>query len=192
MKGCTACKMRAGCSRVVTAEGQTDSPILLVIGEAPGYEEDASGRPFIGSAGLLLRDAIRETGVLNRSNTLITNVLKCRPPNDEFPKGDPSTICTTLWLNREIDLAKPKRLLLLGNVPLKHVANLKGVTNCRGNWYDVRGIRTMVTYHPKYVARQDAAGDIRTRHAFEDDINQVAKEVRRILEQPPNENTLLL
>jgi DNA polymerase len=182
MKGCNACKMRAGCTQVVPGAGQVESPILLVVGEAPGGDEDLRGEPFVGQAGQVLRQVLRQTGVLNRTNTLISNTIKCRPPNNKFPKDDSAQVCVAKWLWREIELAKPKRLLLLGNTPLKYVAGLEGITSCRGNWYDVRGIRTMATYHPSYVMRNDSSGEMFVREMFERDIREVADEVRGLIE----------
>lgn len=183
-KGCSACGLRAGCQQVLGGVGQVESPKLLIIGEAPDQEEDEEGAAFIGRASKCLRNALRDTGVLDRSNTLLTYVLKCRPPGDKFPKAETARICMSLWLDKEIALAKPARMLLLGNVPLKHVANKDKVTLCRGHWYDVKGIRTMVTFHPKYVLRQDSQGDMYTRQCFESDIEAVAKEVQSLLAKP--------
>lgn len=177
MKGCHACRVRSGCTQVITAVGQMESPKLLVIGEAPGQADDEEGQPFIGPEGEVLREALRQTRILNRENTLLTNVLKCCPPKFKFPTDDSAVVCVSKWLWREIEIAKPQRMLLLGNTPLKYVAGMEKVTACRGNWYDIRGIRTMVTYHPKYVIRTDSKGDMSVREMFERDIMEVAIEV---------------
>jgi DNA polymerase len=172
--------MRAGCRQVVIGTGQTTNPILMVIAEAPGSEEDEQGEPFVGRAGQLLRDVLRRTGVISRKNTLLSNTLKCRPPNNKFPKDDSATICLSKWLLKEIELAKPQRMLLLGGKALEYVAGMSGITSVRGNWYDVRGIRTMSTYHPSYVLRKEAERDISCMEAFEEDIGDVADEVRAL------------
>lgn len=177
MRSCTACKTRELCRQVVVAVGQTEFPKVLVIGEAPGEQEDREGEPFVGQAGQLLRLVMRETGVLNRSNTLISNTLKCRPPNNKFPHDECPSICVSKWLDKEIELAKPARMILLGSVPLKYVAGLSGITRVRGQWLSIRGIRTMPTFHPSYVIRQEREGDASARSAFEADIADVAGEV---------------
>ncbi len=179
MKDCKACKVRSGCFQVVGGAGQMERPKLLIIGEAPSKDDDNTGEPLSGGEGECLRDALRTTKILNKMNTLYTNVLKCAP-TDKFPKGDPAMICTMLWLSKEIELAQPKRMILLGNTPLKYVAGMEKVTTCRGNWYDVKGIRTMVTYHPRFVMREDARGDMHARQCFEQDIMEVAKEVAEL------------
>lgn len=176
MTGCKACKMRQSCFQVVGAVGQTDRPRLLIVGEAPSKADDDSGQPLSGSEGDCLRDALRATGVLNRGNTLYTNVLKCAPP-DKFPRGEPASICSTNWLGREIELAQPQRMLLLGNTPLKYVAGMEKISTCRGQWITVKGIRTLPTFHPRFVLREDARGDMHARRCFEQDIAEVAKEV---------------
>lgn len=188
MLSCNACKMRAGCTKVVPATGKMDSPILMVVGEAPGQEEDDAGEPFVGRAGQALRKAIRDTKVLNRTNTIITNVLKCRPPGNRFPTDESASICVGKWLSREIELAKPKRLLLLGNVPLKYVASMSGITMHRGKWVEAMGIRSMPTYHPSYVLRQDGQGDMQTRALWERDIEEMAEEVKQILDATGGNN----
>lgn len=183
MKSCSACKLRAGCSQVVTSIGQTSAPILLAIGEAPGGDEDAEGVPFVGRAGRVLREALRETGILNKGNTLVTNVLHCRPPKNKFPTDESPSICVGRWLSREIELAAPQRMLLLGAKPLFYVAGLSGIKANRGRWMNVRGIRTMATYHPSYVLRSEREGKMDARRAFEDDIGEVAGEVGYVLNE---------
>lgn len=175
MKNCRSCRMRDGCIQVVPPTGRGDR--LLIVGEAPGADEDESGIPFVGDCGQLLREYLRQAGNINKSNTTITNVLNCRPPNNKFPKDDCATVCSSLWLLRIIRELKPKRMLLLGNVPLKYVADMEGITSKRGKWMTSRGIRTMATYHPSYVMRCQSSGMIRETDQFQADIMAVSKEV---------------
>lgn len=182
MRACQACRLRDGCSQVVPGTGQFESPRLLIVGEAPGEDEDREGEPFVGRCGQLLREVIRQTGVLNRTNTLISNTVKCRPPQNKFPRDECPAICVSQWLSREIAVAKPERMLLLGGMALKHVAGMDGIKSLRGRWHEVRGVRTMATYHPSYIMRCDNMGDIMARKMFERDINEVAQEVKRLEE----------
>lgn len=177
MSGCTSCKLRAGCTRVLPAAGQTSGPVLLVVGESPDDEEDSEGEPFCGPAGRLLREVMRDTRILNRTNTCLTYTIKCRPKGGKFPTGPSAGICKSLWLDNEIRLLAPKRMLLLGNAPLKHVAGMDKITQSRGIWYTIRGIRTLATYHPNFVRRSDGNGDVQPRMLFERDVMDVAKEV---------------
>lgn len=183
MKECHACKLRAGCTQVVCPIGNLMDPKLLIIGEGPGQSEDEEGEPFCGTAGRVLRDVLRRTKILNRTNTAISNVIHCRPPKNKFPTDEIPSICIAQWLSREIEILKPERMLLLGGQALKHVAGMDKITSCRGGWYQVRGIRTMATYHPSYVMRCDNEGDMMVRSMFERDIAEVAEEVRQLLEQ---------
>lgn len=181
MKNCTACTMRNSCTQVVTCDGNSINPILMIIGESPGSQEDEEGIPFVGPCGQLLREVLRYTKVINRTNTVITNVLKCRPPGNKFPKDESADICVGKWLVKEIELIKPQRILLLGSTPLKYIAGMKGITACRGTWMDIRGIRGIATFHPSYVMRQDSVeGDLQTRKLFEQDIFRMAGEVEEI------------
>jgi len=178
MKSCRSCRMRSGCIQVVPPTGNLVNPILLIVGESPGEDEDERGEPFCGDCGQLLRQYLRQTGVIKRSNTTITNVLNCRPPNNKFPKDNCAEICYSLWLSRIIKELAPKRMLLLGGVPLEYVAGLSGITANRGRWITARGIRTMATYHPSYVMRNMNSGGIKEVQQFESDIAKVAVEVR--------------
>jgi DNA polymerase len=179
-KECTSCGLRSGCTQVVTGTGQTDSPILLVIGEAPGQDEDLAGEPFIGRAGQLLREVIRETKILNRHNTLISNVLGCRPPKNKFPTDESPSVCVSKWLLKEIEIAKPERMLLIGGQALWHVAGIKKITMARGQWYDIKGIRTMATFHPSYVLRCEGEGKMQIRKMMEEDVMEIATEVMQL------------
>lgn len=180
MKNCNACKLRSGCIQVVPSTGNTKDPILMIIGECPGADEDEAGEPFIGKAGETLRHVIRMTKIINKKNTLITNTMHCRPPANKFPTDESPLVCIGKWLNREIEISKPKRMLLLGSTPLKYVAGLKGITQMRGQWLNIKNIRTMATYHPSYVMRKDNMGDVATRRDFENDIFAIANEVKEI------------
>lgn len=180
-KLCQACVLRSACQQVVVGTGQYENPTLMVVGEAPGSDEDIQGEPFVGRAGQLLREALRETSILNRRNTLISNTLGCRPPKNKFPTDDSPSICVSKWLMNEINEAKPQRMLLLGGQALKYVAGLEGITACRGQWYNVMGVRTMATYHPSYVLRCDDDGRLNVRKDFEGDIAAVAEEVAELL-----------
>jgi uracil-DNA glycosylase family 4 len=180
LKSCNACKLRAGCIQVVTATGNTQNPILMIVGEAPGADEDDAGEPFVGKAGETLRHVLRMTKIISKKNTLITNTMHCRPPGNKFPSDDSPNVCVGKWLNKEIEILQPKRMLLLGNTPLKYVAGLKGITQLRGQWITVKNIRSMATYHPSYIMRKDSMGDVATRQDFERDIFEMAKEVQEL------------
>jgi DNA polymerase len=182
MAACKACKMRASCAQVVLPTGNLKDPILMVCGEAPGSDEDRLGEPFIGQAGQCLREVIRATRVINRSNTVITNVISCRPPGNKFPKDESPNICTSAWLFPMMGMMRPRRLLLLGGVALKHVAGLEGITAARGKWIDVKGIRAMASFHPSFVIRRERDGDLEPRESLVQDVGEVAHEVKGLID----------
>lgn len=180
MKNCQLCVLRQSCTQVVTHEGQVNGPTLMIIGESPGADEDESGRPFIGRAGQLLRQTLRSTGKINAGNTLITNTVHCRPPGNKFPTDGAASTCVSKWVSREIEIAQPKLILILGSQALKYIAGMKGITSVRGQWITARGIRTMPTLHPSYVLREENAGNTESLDNFTKDIFEVANEVAEL------------
>lgn len=180
MRDCAACGLRDSCSQVVLPAGNVEDPALLIVGEAPGADEDQQGEPFVGDCGLILRQVLRSTKSINRLTTCITNVVNCRPPRNKFPKDETPQVCRSKWLYPIIERLAPQRMLLLGNVPLKYVAGTTGITKLRGQWIEARGIRTLATFHPSYILRKDRAGDIDGRRLWESDIMEMAKEVARL------------
>jgi len=178
MKACNACKLRAGCTQVILPCGNRENPILMAIGECGGKTEDEQGVPFVGRSGECLRTVFRQVK-FNKTNTIISNVLKCRPPGNKFPKDDCPDICVSKWLSEEIKLLQPKILLLIGATALKYVAGLEGITNLRGKWITAKGIRALATYHPSYVLRKENEGYMSFKEVFTNDITMVAEEVKK-------------
>ena len=179
MKSCNACKLRGQCNQVVLPCGNRENPILMAIGECPNNAEDEQGFPFVGRSGECLRTAFRQTG-LNRTNTIISYIIKCKPPGNKFPKDDCPDICVSKWLSEEIKLLQPKILLLIGSSALKYVAELEGITNLRGQWITVKGIRVLATYHPSYVLRKENEGYLSFKDVFMNDVVKVSEEVKKL------------
>ncbi len=145
---------------IVFGEGDSDAQ-LMFIGEAPGADEDASGRPFVGRAGQLLENMIKAMG-LTRETVYIANVLKTRPPNNATPTGREAELCAP-YLMEQIRIVSPKVIVTLG-LPASHV--LLGISSpmrsMRGNWHTlparwiedgIPGVEVMPTYHPAYLLR---------------------------------------
>jgi uracil-DNA glycosylase family 4 len=141
---CRKCRLWEGRTVAVPGEGPIGSRILL-LGEAPGRNEDASGRPFVGRAGHLLDRALQQAG-LNREDVFITSVVKCRPPENREPKDDEIEACRG-YLERQVDIMKPKVILLLGRVAIGSLAGRKGRI-LRGPIGPYRGALLFATYHP--------------------------------------------
>lgn len=179
---CEGCQIWACYKKVVPSDGCKLSPKVMVIGEAPGADEIEQGKPFIGKAGKLLRATLKMNG-FDDSNTIISNVIPCRPEKNKFPKDDSIVRdCFDLWLAEEIKLTKPQYLLTLGAQPLKFLLGLKGITKLRGQWHDYtvdenHTAQCMSTFHPSYVLRKEHMADGQAiKQGFLDDIKTVAIE----------------
>jgi DNA polymerase len=124
----------------------------MFVGEGPGADEDAQGEPFVGRAGQLLNNMIAAMG-LKREDVYIANVVKCRPPNNRTPEKDECDMCSPFLL-RQIDVIRPKVIVALGAVAAKNLLAINdSMANLRGRWYDFRGAKLAVTYHPAYLLR---------------------------------------
>lgn len=136
---------------LVFGEGNPDAD-LVIIGEAPGEDEDAQGRPFVGRAGQLL-DRILESGHIEREDIYITNILKYRPPNNRNPKPDEIVASEPLLLE-QLKLVRPQIIATLGNFPTQYFAGTKdGITKTRGQWLEWRSVRIFPMFHPAYLLR---------------------------------------
>jgi DNA polymerase len=120
---------------------------VMLIGEAPGREEDESGRPFVGSAGRFLNQVLVGGG-LNRDDLFITNTVKCRPPGNRPPRKLEVDTCTSLYLSEQIALINPRLIMLLGGVAAKKLLDLKTITTARGRVIERDGRKYLVGYHP--------------------------------------------
>ncbi len=136
---------------LVFGEGDPDANVVI-IGEAPGEDEDTQGRPFVGRAGQLL-DRILESAHIEREEIYITNILKYRPPNNRNPKPDEITASEPLLLE-QLKLIRPQIIATLGNFPTQYFSGTKdGVTNTRGTWLDWHGVQVFPMFHPAYLLR---------------------------------------
>jgi DNA polymerase len=155
------CELKRHATNTVFADGDPSGRIML-IGEAPGRDEDIQGLPFVGRAGKLLDLMLAEIG-LNRRKVYITNVLNWRPPQNREPSPEEAAACLP-FLHRHIELVDPKLMILLGAVSVRHVLGLtEGITRVRGKWNFYQSvplnsrIPVMPTLHPAYLLRQPAA-----------------------------------
>jgi uracil-DNA glycosylase family 4 len=156
--GCTRCRLAEGRTKVVFGAGNPNAE-LMFIGEGPGAEEDRQGFPFVGAAGELLTKIIQAIE-RTREEVYIANVVKCRPPGNRDPQPDEIATCRG-YLDKQIALVRPKILVALGRVAaLTLLGNEVGsdapIGRMRGQWFQVQGIPTMVTYHPAALLRNPA------------------------------------
>lgn len=150
---CEACSLAA--SRTQTVFGTGDSQAeWLIIGEAPGQEEDKQGKPFVGKAGQLLTSMLRALGYA-REQVFIANILKCRPPNNRDPQPEEVNACAS-FLNKQIELIQPKVILCVGRIAAQNLLQIDTpIGKMRGNQYTHPSfeIPVLVTYHPAYLLR---------------------------------------
>lgn len=145
VRNCKLCLLSNSRKNTVPGEGNFQKKIMI-IGEAPGYYEDQSGRPFIGAAGKILRNTLAKNKI-NNEDVFITNIVKCRPPNNRPPQFNEKKTCLQ-YLDRQIFLLKPKIICLLGNVASSFILDLKSITNERGKVIHRNGLKFFITYHP--------------------------------------------
>ncbi|MFW5786252.1 MAG: uracil-DNA glycosylase [bacterium] len=151
---CTKCPLNEGRTNAVPGMGVID-PLVMVIGEGPGAQEDAQGEPFVGRAGQYLDKWLQAIGLSRRSNVYITNIVKCRPPGNRDPQPGEAAACNP-YLERQIDLVRPRAILAVGRISSSLLTGRSdGIGRIRGRVYSYRGIPLVPTYHPSGVLRND-------------------------------------
>jgi DNA polymerase len=173
VRRCNICRLCETRARGVPGEG-AESTLLLVVGEAPGADEDATGRPFVGKAGQLLDKMLASIGLFRQKNCFIANVVKCRPPQNRDPMPDEVVFCGR-FLKRQIDLLKPKAILCAGRISAQTMLRTNaGIGKLRGRFepYRMEGafdeldgftpggpggaIPLLATYHPSALLRDES------------------------------------
>ncbi len=156
-----ASPLKETATNLVFGEGVTDAGLML-IGEAPGADEDRAGRPFVGASGQLLDRMFASVGLSRESNFYITNILPWRPPGNRTPT-DAEVALFLPFLRRQVALIRPKRLVLVGGVAAKGlIGGKEGITRLRGRWHEVEiaglgRIPALPTLHPAYLLRSPAS-----------------------------------
>ncbi len=165
IRACVQCPLHKSRTLAVPGEGKTTARVMI-IGEAPGKTEDETGRPFVGSSGKFLDQILAGTG-FERSDFFITNIVKCRPPNNRTPKTSEVETCTSLYLFEQFALINPRLIVLLGSVAVKKMLGLKTVEEARGRIIQHDGGRYLATYHPAVrFYRDDLAEKIKEDFAL--------------------------
>jgi uracil-DNA glycosylase family 4 len=162
---CKLCPLHKLRTHAVPGEGNRSAE-LMFIGEGPGRDEDAQGRPFVGRAGQLLRKIIAAMK-FREDEVFITNIVKCRPPDNRVPHREEEDACSP-YLIRQIELIRPRVIVTLGKTPTDYfVPGREGMTARRGNYGDYRGIPVMPTFHPSYLVRNEGNRELK-RMVWED------------------------
>ena len=156
---CQKCVLGSTRTNIVFSDG-VPNPKLMLIGEAPGFYEDKEGKPFVGKAGQLLDKIFASVSLTRKRDVYICNTVKCRPPENRNPFPDEKSACWE-YLKAQIDIIKPKIILLCGNVAVQSIlGDVGGITKIRGKWFEggenVYGAKLMPIFHPSYLLRNDS------------------------------------
>jgi DNA polymerase len=171
VRGCPLCKLARTRKNAVPGEGQLSAKIMF-IGEAPGRSEDEKGRPFVGTAGKILDNLLEKAGI-ERSQVFITNVVKCRPPNNRMPEEDEVAACRP-YLDREIALIKPKVICILGRTAYSSLLGGGSITANRGKIVKKEGQKYFLTFHPAAAIYNKSL-----LSKLEADLKKLAKEIKK-------------
>jgi uracil-DNA glycosylase family 4 len=171
VRGCPLCKLARTRKNAVPGEGQLAAKIMF-IGEAPGRSEDEKGRPFVGAAGRILDDLLKKAGI-ERSQVFITNIVKCRPPNNRVPEEDEVAACKP-YLDRQTALIKPKVICILGRTAYSSLLGGSSIAANRGKIVKRAGQKYFLTFHPAATIYNK-----NLRSALEADLRKLAIEINK-------------
>ena len=170
VKGCPLCKLSKTRKNAVPGEGNHSAKILFV-GEAPGKKEDEEGKPFVGQAGRILDEALSKAGI-KRSEVYITNVVKCRPPNNRRPEEDELSACRQ-YLERQIFLILPKIICILGGTAYFSLLGGQSIMANRGKIVEKDGKKFFLTVHPASAIYNKSM-----LSTLENDLSSLASKIR--------------
>lgn len=146
IRKCTACPLWKSRTLAVPGEGPEKARIMLV-GEAPGAEEDRQGLPFIGRSGKFMNEMLAVAG-LERKDVFITGAVKCHPPKNRTPAMEEIKACKSLWLGKQVEAIKPEIIILMGNVALSSLLGKTGVNELHGKMVEKEENKYFITFHP--------------------------------------------
>ena len=170
---CKKCKLCNNRKNIVFGVGNKQAKVVF-IGEGPGADEDIQGIPFVGKAGQLMNKALTGLGLI-REDLYITNIVKCRPPQNRVPQQDEAEACLN-YLRNQVVLIKPKIVVLLGSTALTYILGKEhSITSARGKWIEQKGILYMPTWHPAALLR-----DENKKIEFWQDLKQVVKKMEEV------------
>lgn len=174
---CTLCKLYETRTRAVPGEGPENAKLMMV-GEGPGFNEDQQARPFVGAAGKFLDELLASVDI-KRSDVYITNVVKCRPPNNRDPLPNEVQTCCTTYLDKQVEFIKPKVIVTLGRYSMGRFLPNETISKVHGKVFKYKGITIYPLYHPAAALHQ---GNL--RKTIEDDFKRVPDLLKQIDEPP--------
>lgn len=172
---CRACELHKTRTNLVFADGSPNADIML-IGEAPGVDEDATGTPFVGRSGKLLNEFFEQVGLDRKNQIYIANTIKCRPPQNRVPSSEEKVACRT-YLNAQISIVKPKIILMCGSTAAQSFIDEDfKISQIRGKWLNIFDeIDSMVIFHPSYLLRNHSTEQGSPRWFMMRDLEAVKK-----------------
>ena len=180
---CQKCSLAKTRTNIVFSDG-IPNPKLMLIGEAPGFYEDKQGKPFVGKAGQLLDKIFASVGLSRKKDVYICNTIKCRPPENRNPLPEEKEACRE-YLDAQIDIIRPKIILLCGNVAVHSIlGDVGGITKIRGKWFEgqknVHGAKLMPIFHPSYLLRNDSREKGSPKWLMWQDIQEISREYKKL------------
>ncbi len=181
VQACSRCVLSKTRTNVVFGQGSLKTPLVLV-GEGPGADEDKEGLAFVGKAGQLLTQILKAAGI-SRDEIFITNVIKCRPPDNRVPASEEMLACGD-FLEAQLLLLRPKILVCLGNTPTKWILKTsEGISALRGRWFEWRGIDVLPIFHPSYLLRNDSRQKGSPKDLTWQDVQELKKRLDKYREE---------
>ncbi|MCX7788339.1 MAG: uracil-DNA glycosylase [Spirochaetes bacterium] len=176
---CTRCRLSQERTHTVPGMGVLD-PLVMVIGEGPGAEEDRQGLPFVGAAGQFLDKWLAAIGLSRETNVYIANMVKCRPPGNRDPQGDEVEACLP-YLVKQVELVNPRSILTVGRIASQSLlGTTKGISSLRGTVHEWKGIPLIATYHPSAVLR-----DMNLKRPVWEDLKRLKTLIDPLLSKDP-------
>lgn len=182
-ENCMACELGKTRSNIVFSDGNPSTAKIVLIGEAPGEMEDETGRPFVGRAGQLLNDFLAQAGISREDDVYVINTVKCRPPQNRVPSDEEKASCRK-FLEAQIDIIKPRAIVLCGATALKSFVNLdkkQTISKVRGQWLNItvdgKEYRAITIFHPSYLLRNHSMEEGSPRRLMQQDLQNIKNEV---------------
>ena len=173
---CVKCSLSTTRKNVVFGRGNPNSK-LFVVGEGPGQQEDEQGLAFVGRAGKMLDSVFLSVGIDTNEDCYISNIVKCRPPNNRKPLSNEVKECLP-WLNEQIEMIKPKVIVLAGSTAVQSYLNIdEPISKLRGKWIVKEDIKYMPIFHPSYLLRNPSKEKGKPKWLTWQDLKKVKKEI---------------
>jgi|TARA_B100001540_G_scaffold205515_1_gene180985 uracil-DNA glycosylase family 4 len=173
---CVKCSLSTTRQNVVFGRGNPDAE-LFIIGEGPGQQEDEQGLAFVGRAGKMLDAAFSAVGLDTNKDCYVSNIVKCRPPNNRKPSTAEIEACMP-WLNEQVNLLKPKIIILAGSTAVQSFLGInEPISKIRGQWIEKDNIKYMPIFHPSYLLRNPSKNKGKPKWLTWQDLKKVKKEL---------------